>query len=311
MIELLDRGAWWPMRVVGRRKGGLRLLSDVHAAGGEKERFGREKVIRPSCTWQEESGRHVYKLGGHERGEAALCVEVYGKARLVGFEVDSAYNGLTLNVLDSRMDGRWRLGGRGTPNDLWVAQTNLQAAEAAPVERKRRSVSDAAKDATKGWLQAVKLEAKAIAESLQMYTEELRVALQPRQAVPVHEAAFRSARRNFANVDELRAALQSMDKGKTGRTTALEQLLHLDDHVLAPWLLVTEMLFAGEAVDELKLGTVSPLPKDLARFRPVTLLEPIYKCCMAAMAGRLLSSLHEYGLLDAAQYGFVVDGSCV
>ena len=29
------------------------------------------------------------------------------------------------------------------------------------------------------------------------------------------------------------------------------------------------------------------------------------------MAGRLLSSLHEYGLLDLAQYGFVVDGSCV
>ena len=135
MIELLDRGAWWPMRVVGRRKGGLRLLSDVHAAGGEKERFGREKVIRPCWEWQEESGRHVYRLGGCERSEAALCVEVGGKARLVGFEADSGYNGLMLTVLESRVDGRWRLGGRGTPYDLLVAETNLQAAEAAPVER--------------------------------------------------------------------------------------------------------------------------------------------------------------------------------
>ena len=40
-------------------------------------------------------------------------------------------------------------------------------------------------------------------------------------------------------------------------------------------------------------GSRSPLPKDLERFRPVTLLEPIYKCCMAAMSGRLLLLLHE------------------
>ena len=146
------------------------------------------------------------------------------------------------------------------------------------MEQQRRSVDDAAKDAARGWVQATELEAKDIAESLQVYTEELRVALQPREAVAVHEAAFRTARRNFADVAELRAVLQCIDKGKTGRSMALEQLLHLDDHVLTPWLLVTVMIFAGEAVDELKLGTVSPLPKDLARFRPVTLLEPIYKC---------------------------------
>ena len=77
-------------------------------------------------------------------------------------------------------------------------------------------------------------------------------------------------------------------EGKTGRNLAVEQLLHTDDEILAPWLTVTAMFFAGEVVDELKLGTVSPLPKDLSKFRPVTLLEPIYKCCMAAMASRLL-----------------------
>ena len=99
VIELLDRGAWWPMRVVGRRKGGLRLLSDVHAAGGEKERFGREKAIRPCCEWREASGHHVYRLGGCEKSQAALGVEVGGKARLVGFEADSGYNGLMLNVV--------------------------------------------------------------------------------------------------------------------------------------------------------------------------------------------------------------------
>ena len=98
-----------------------------------------------------------------------------------------------------------------------------------------------------------------------------------------------------------------MDEGKTGRSLAVEHLLALEDEHLQPWLNVTGMFFAGETVDELKLGTVSPLPKDLERFRPITLLEPIYKCCMATMSGKLLLLLHEWQLLDLAQYGSVID----
>ena len=125
-------------------------------------------------------------------------------------------------------------------------------------------------------------------------------------------AAWREARRNFAVMsNELRAALRVMGKSKTGRTLAVEQLENLDDELLKPWLEVTGMFFIGEMVDEMRTGTVTPLPKDELRFRPITLLEPIYKCCMATMAGRLLHALHEFGLLDAAQFGFVVDGSCI
>ena len=87
-------------------------------------------------------------------------------------------------------------------------------------------------------------------------------------------AAYRATQANFASVAELRAALQRMSKGKTGRSLAVKHLLALEDEHLRPWLDVTGMLFAGETVDELKLGTVSPLPKDLERFRPITLLEP-------------------------------------
>ena len=61
-------------------------------------------------------------------------------------------------------------------------------------------------------------------------------------------AAWREARKNFANVAELRAALQEMDKGKTGWSVAVEQLLEVDDHILEPWITVTAMFFAGEAV---------------------------------------------------------------
>ena len=41
-----------------------------------------------------------------------------------------------------------------------------------------------------------------------------------------------------------------------------------------------------------------------------SLLKLMYKVCMATMSSRILRSLHEYGLLDAAQLGFVMDGSC-
>ena len=72
-----------------------------------------------------------------------------------------------------------------------------------------------------------------------------------------------------------------MDRGKTGQSIGLEQLSELEDHVLEPWLRITDMFFAGEVVDELKMGIVSPLPKNMEAFRPVTLLEPLYKKVLA------------------------------
>ena len=56
----------------------------------------------------------------------------------------------------------------------------------------------------------------------------------------------------------------------------LEQLRVLttaEGHILKPWLGITELFFAGEVPDELKLGVVSPLPKDEEKFRPVVLLK--------------------------------------
>ena len=42
--------------------------------------------------------------------------------------------------------------------------------------------------------------------------------------------------------------MEAMDKGKTGRTMAAEQLGKLADEELEPWLVVTGMFFAGELV---------------------------------------------------------------
>ena len=64
------------------------------------------------------------------------------------------------------------------------------------------------------------------------------------------------------------------------------------DAQLSAWLLVTDMIFAGDAPDIVKLGTMNALAKDLERFRPITLLEPIYKCVMATFSRRLMEMLH-------------------
>ena len=76
-------------------------------------------------------------------------------------------------------------------------------------------------------------------------------------------AGYHRVRRNYADADELRAALASMPTGKTGRSVAVEHLLHLPSDHLEPWLLVTDMIFAGDAPDVVKLGTMNALAKDL------------------------------------------------
>ena len=109
------------------------------------------------------------------------------------------------------------------------------------------------------------------------------------------EVAWRDARRNYADVDELRAALMAMAPGKTGASMGLdEEQLHVltkaEDHILAPWLVITGLFFAGEVPDELKLGVVSPLAKDEEKFRPSSCSSRCTRCarrrCRAATTPR-------------------------
>ena len=311
-VQLWHGNAWWPMKVLGWKGSLLSVRSDAYGTI-EGTKHKEVKMLRPNWEWHPKTGMHSYKLGGTRLQAATVQLEAGGTAHVVGLDATAqrTYGGCERKLMEQCDDGRWRLRGRGDGQILVVAAAQLQPTSAAPEPGATRNAASVAKEQVRGWLNMTKAEAVAIARSLEERAEELRAALQPRESVPIETAAWREARRNFADVSELRAALQAMDKGKTGQSMAVEQLINVDDHILEPWLEVTGMFFAGEVVDELKLGTVSPLPKSLGAFRPVTLLEPIYKCCMGAMASRLLHALHEFGLLDGAQYGFVKDGSCV
>ena len=252
------------------------LLSDAHGEI-EKEKVKAGKILRPHWTWNAASSEHEYKLGGTIQRLGALTMAEGCRARVVGLPADAELNvGLEHEVHEQRADGRWRLQGRRGNCDWWVAEAHLQPVTKAQTPRAKATAASTAAAEARAWLGLTHAEAAEVAVSLEKHAEEFRRALQPRKSSTVQEAAWRDARKNFESVGELRAALATMDKGKTGRCLAVEQLLEVDDHVLAPWLSITELIFAGEAPDRLKLGTVSPLPKDLARFRPVTLLEPIY-----------------------------------
>ena len=69
-----------------------------------------------------------------------------------------------------------------------------------------------------------------------------------------------------------------------------EHFSNAPDHVLEWVLELTGGVFDGISPTALKLGAVTPLPKDDTRFRPITLLEPIMKLVTGTVAFVSLSS---------------------
>ena len=65
----------------------------------------------------------------------------------------------------------------------------------------------------------------------------------------------------------------------------------------------------GTSADSLKMGTIVLLLKDERRYRPVCLLEALYRATMTRMSDRMLDLFQEFDLLDEDQHAFVRDGS--
>jgi hypothetical protein len=204
------------------------------------------------------------RVGGVRLDLQPIECAMRARARLVGLRQSSHLNGVNVTLrrwLPERR--RWAVTAEeGDGTWLRVREECLQVVAAAPAVPP--TVAEAARAASCGWARRMAAESKAIASALEEHASGLRDALDPvREPSVAIDAAYREARRNFADVDEVRDALKAMDVGKTGRSLAVEHLVSLPDEQLRPWLTVTEMVYAGEAVDELKLGTCTPAPKDL------------------------------------------------
>ena len=108
--------------------------------------------------------------------------------------------------------GLWLAGERRSGGEIKGTAGVFQPIAPAPSRPRPQTASEAAHEAVKGWLQATKEEATAIAESLQAHAEALRHAMQPREGLPVEQAAWREARRNYVD-GRRRAAGGAPDDG--------------------------------------------------------------------------------------------------
>ena len=128
---------------------------------------------------------------------------------------------------------------------------------------------------------------------------------------PTIIADFMSIQAPFVDVADLRAAIRRMQPGKTGGFGGItrEHLLNLPDDILSLFLPFANSILDGTCPQEFKLGIIVPLSKDERRFRPVTLLGPLWKAVMTRVSDRLLDVLHKQGVMDPAQYAFLRFGS--
>jgi hypothetical protein len=113
--------------------------------------------------------------------------------------------------------------------------------------------------------------------------------------------------------EELRKMFMRMPSGKTGGPSGAtrEHYIHLPDFMLTKLVPLVERIYLGQAPDRLRLGVISPLLKNDFKYRPVTLLESLWKCCMTRVSDKLLDVIAKYQLLDETQYAFLRGGSTV
>ena len=90
----------------------------------------------------------------------------------------------------------------------------------------------------------------------------------------------------------------------------MDELDALDDKWLVPFLVLTDLMFAGEMPPVLKRGDVAPLPKDLFRVRPITCLDPVFQLVDGAINSRLMKVHGEHGFQLDIAFGFVKGGAC-
>ena len=131
------------------------------------------------------------------------------------------------------------------------------------------------------------------------------------EPTPELTADFQTILSKIQTTDELRAALRRCQAGKCGGPSGItrEHLLYLPDDVLENFLAPINSIIDGTCTDKYKLGAIVPLLKDERRYRPVTLLETLWKTAMTRISDRLLDVLHKHKLLHPTQYAFIRGGS--
>ena len=127
--------------------------------------------------------------------------------------------------------------------------------------------------------------------------------------IPKRDAEFRNILRPLIDVNDLKKELKKAKKGTTGRLTTVDELLALPDELLDAIRIICNMILSGECTSLLKCGDVAPLPKDIYRIRPITLLDPIFKIVDSILNARMMQVLQDNGLIADNVFGFIQGGA--
>ena len=167
-----------------------------------------------------------------------------------------------------------------------------------------------ATDAALAWSKGVQTEADLVCEMLTKHCDGIWDTL---QKVPIPDAQrdseYRQVFRPFETVQDFRASTKLCPLGKTGRLTTVDELAAMTDQQLEPFRHVANLIFTGDAPSLLKTGDVCPLPKDVIRARPITVLDPIFKVVDAEIGRRLMKIAECYDLVPDCTFGFISGSS--
>ena len=110
---------------------------------------------------------------------------------------------------------------------------------------------------------------------------------------------------------ELRKMFSDTKSGVVSGPSGINKghLMYAPDHVLEALLPVVHDMLDGNYPDCQKIGAIAPKPKDLHRFRPITLLEYLYRAVDTRVTKRLLEVIEKLKLVDHDQFGSIRGGS--
>ena len=160
------------------------------------------------------------------------------------------------------------------------------------------------------WQQNTVTEIQAIRHCINTHARRLWYFANSRPTpIPKRDAEFRNILRPLIDVNDLKKELKKAKKGTTGRLTTVDELLALPDELLDAIRIICNMILSGECTSLLKCGDVAPLPKDIYRIRPITLLDPIFKIVDSILNARMMQVLQDNGLIADNVFGFIQGGA--
>jgi len=166
--------------------------------------------------------------------------------------------------------------------------------------------------ADNSWLLERENESQNIMTIFKQYLEKIYDTLH-NPSTPTQEAVdlFKWTLEKPTTAKEARKMFSSTKSGVVSGPMGINKghLVYAPDHILEALLPIIGDMLEGNYPDCLKIGAIAPKPKDLHRFRPITLLEYLYRAVDSRVTKRLLEVIEKLKLVDPDQFGSIRGGS--